>query len=124
MLGDREASESGRTRDWRPSLTRVVKAALSQDHHHRAPVGKRRLEQVQADEHREPQKRRAHIHAEQHAQHHKSTGNQTERTFDGHDQLLSTVCSVGRHEQDRVWTILEHVDNRLDRRFASALDQG
>ena len=83
-----------RTRDWRPRRSGVSQTTLSQNHHHRTPIGQRGLEQVHSHEQREPQEIRVDVDAQQHTEGHKRPCDQTKRTFDGHDGLLSTLLSV------------------------------
>ena len=90
-----------RTRGWRPWACGIWQAALSQEHHHRTPICKRGLEQVHSHEQREPQKIRVHVDAQQHTEGDKSPRDQTKRTFNSHDMLLSTIPSLeGRAAPD------------------------
>jgi hypothetical protein len=56
-------------------LCHLPDAQLPQERDHRAPVGETRLQEVQADEEREPKEVGMHVHSERHTCGYKGPGN-------------------------------------------------
>jgi hypothetical protein len=97
---------------WRPVITRLVRqdppgrrltsstgafnAELRQDCHHRAPVGDRRLQQVQAYEGGEQQPIGRMVVGQQNTQNHEEACDSPQQSLNGHKAIFSNIHSVWR----------------------------
>src|SRR5678815_1417619 len=70
-------------------------ADLSQERHHRTPVGEGRLEQVQTDEQREPEEVHVDPDTQKNARRDKRPGDQPQPTIDSHHDITSTLAGAG-----------------------------